>query len=315
MTLLTRALSVLALSLSPLLAVAPAGDPTPSPDPKLRQTVAATEASGTGRAELSRGHVDVGPRMTADGWEFLARDDTSTPPVWRRPADILIRVGDKAQLAMPDDKRYAFLGIPAGQKVWIIPQTENRDVVWLGWNSQDPKVTQTIDRGAKLVFHRYTGPGTFHVFLENGFDAPTPLWDGQGKDGQEIWVDVNTHVHANWVFSAPGVYLVETSIVAKAKDGSEKTSTGVMRFAVGDAVSAQDAYAASLPAASAGPASAEPAAAANASAAPGGTAAAQPASPLPWLLTGLGVLLVAAAVAVTALRSRRARAAAQAGDE
>lgn len=292
--------------LSALVAVpAAAADPTPSKDPKLAQTVSAEEANASGRVELAKGHVDVGPRITDKGWELLARDDTKNPPQWRNPAEMVIRVHDAALLEIPGDKQYAFLGIPAGAKAHVIPQTQNPDVVWLGWNTQDPKVTQTIERGAKLVFHRHQGPGTFHVFLQNGFDAPQPLWDGAGADGQEIWVDVNTHTHANWVFSAPGVHLVDMEVVAKGLDGAERRSRATLRFAVGDAVSLDDAFAASLPpAASASAASATPT---QAPATAAGTS-----SSTPWVVVGVlaALVVIGAGVAFVLARGRREKAAA-----
>lgn len=296
-----------------------AQDPTPPPkDPALQQTVSAQEATASGPVEIGKGHVDIGPRLTGGQWRFLARDDTAHPPVWRDPADVVLRVHDSALLEIPADKQYEFLKAKPGKKVYVVPQTQNQSVLWLGWNTQDPAVTKAVDRGVTLVLKRYQGPGTFHVFLQNGFDAPDPLWDGSAASGQELWVDVNTHTHANWVFSEPGVYLVEIEARAKGVDGSALSSTGVLHFAVGDAVNAQEARAATFPAETS-PGQNPSAAATTATAtstAPGTPATSQPArhdtGATPWVavVSALVLLALVVGVALALVRGRRARAAA-----
>lgn len=302
------------LALAPLAAPPALAETSPAPDPRLSQTVRSDEGSASGRIELGKGHVDLGPRLTDAGWKLLARDDTATPPTWRTPGDVLIRVHDTAKLAIPDDPQYAFLGLKGGAEAYVVPQTENRQVIWLGWNTQDPKVTQTVDRGAKLVFHRVQGPGSFHVFLQNGFDAPQPLWNGSGRDGQEIWVDVNTHTHANWVFGAPGTYLVDMSVRAEGRDGTTYDDRATLRFAVGDAVAADEAFAATF---------SEPAPSAAASAPTDSPAASPTPTPseqapqqaglAPWAWASLGAVVVAVggAAGFGVARSRAARRAAE----
>lgn len=248
---MTRSLRALvgALLCALLAALAPVAYAAPSKDPRLQQTVRADEQQALGRAELTRGHVDLGPRIApVDQWKVQVRDDTQNPPKWRNLDEVLVRVSDQALLELPADPQYAFLGIPGGSSIHVVPQTQNQAVIWLGWNTQDPKVTERIERGAKLVLHRVQGPGAFHVFLQNGFDPPQPLWAGGGPDGQEIWVDTNTHTHANWVFGKPGVYLVDFSIVATGRDGRVFEDRATLRFAVGDKVTAEEAWAAKLPA-------------------------------------------------------------------
>ena len=49
------------------------------------------------------------------------------------------------------------------------------------------------------------GPGSLIVYLQSGdFAEPEVLWDSAEPNPQPVWVDVNTHTHANWVFSKPG---------------------------------------------------------------------------------------------------------------
>jgi hypothetical protein len=209
-----RSLTRLALAVGACAALAlgapGAAAETPPPDPNLDQVVAGDETIGDTLAEASAGHIDVGPKMVDGTWRMMARDDTATPPTWRYPSDFVIRVTDRALLEVPDDPQFDFLKSAQGRPVHVIPQTENRESVWLGWNTQDPAVVPLLPRGAELVLREVEGPGEVFVFLSNGFDPPAELWNSTTLDegGQAIWIEGNTHVHANWVFTEPGAYLV-----------------------------------------------------------------------------------------------------------
>ncbi|NLU79253.1 hypothetical protein HCA58_12860 [Micromonospora sp. HNM0581] len=215
------------------------------PAPDLSQSIAADQPLATGRTTLDAGHVDIGPRFVGDRWTLLIHDGTQAQPVWRDPDDTLLRVADAALQTVPDDPAYAFLGIEAGQQAYVVPQVQHQDVVWLGWNTQDPRVMQTVDRGATLTLLGVQGPGTLTTYLQSGnFAPPQPLWRSVEPKAQPFWVEVNTHTHANWVFSAPGVYLVAVQVTADLINGEAVSETRTLRFAVGDATSDDDAFAA-----------------------------------------------------------------------
>ncbi|PJJ55682.1 choice-of-anchor M domain-containing protein [Compostimonas suwonensis] len=219
----------------------------------LEQTLAPDEATGTGQVELGHGHVDLGPRFVDGQWRLQAHDDSAEPPVWRSLDDVVLRVGDAALLTVPDDPAYAFLGLPAGAQVHVVPQTQDPDVVWVGWNTQDPAVMAAIDRGVTLGVTQVEGPGELVVYLQSGnLGEPQVLWDSTKAMPQDVWVDVDTHTHANWVFSAPGVYLVGVRVAAELASGESVASDATLRFAVGDAADAGEALAGGIPAA-AGP--------------------------------------------------------------
>ena len=96
------------------------------------------------------------------------------------------------------------MGAPAGSKVYVIPQTETKGVIWPGWNTQDPQLVSKLNRGVNLTLEQVSGPGTFSLYLENGnFSAPQVLWSSTKSEPQKLWVEKNTHTHANWVFTAP----------------------------------------------------------------------------------------------------------------
>lgn len=226
-----------------------AAAPEPEEDPDLDQRIDPDQDVVTGVAELTEGHIDVGPRFVDDEWQLMVHDDLSyddeaADSVWRFADETVFRIGDNALLAVPDDDAYEFLGVDGGREVHVIPQTQDPDVVWLGWNTQDPEVMDTIDRGVTLSLVGTEGPGHLVVYLQSGaFEEPDILWDSRIDDTQPAWIPVNTHTHANWVFTEPGVHLVHLEVAAELIDGTTVTDTRSLRFAVGDEVDVDDALA------------------------------------------------------------------------
>lgn len=234
------------LALLPLPALAEHG----GEDPALEQRVSADEVIASGPASVDIGHLDIGPHAdpTTGEWALLARDDSGDSPVWRRPEDLVIRLHDDALIPAPTEGAFAALGASEGEKWYVIPQIQDPDVVWLGWNTQDPGVVAALDRGATMKVGPMSGPGRSILFLQDGtFGEPLVLADSEVGAAQDVWVDANTHVHANWVFTQPGVHLAPVTFVAETRDGTTRTASAVLRFAVGDAVSDEEVRGAALP--------------------------------------------------------------------
>lgn len=215
----------------------------PTEDPSLDQSVSGAEVTVEENAVVDAGHVDLGPRLIDGEWRMQARDDRTVPPVWRFLDTTVVHVMDAGIIPAPESPDYSFLGTEAGAPVYVIPQTQNQEVVWLGWNTQDPEITQRIDRGATLTLDGVTGPGNLFLFLQEGVTGPPNLlWDSTAAGPQDLWMEVNTHTHANWVFTEPGVYLVEVTMRATFTDGAEVSDSGTLRFAVGSQTDPQSAF-------------------------------------------------------------------------
>ncbi|MFM9755279.1 choice-of-anchor M domain-containing protein, partial [Streptomyces turgidiscabies] len=86
-------------------------------------------------------HVDLGPKVVGGAWKLRIRDDSTSPPVWRALDDVVLTVPDAARLTAPSGPEYPFLSGSAGRQVYVVPQTQNPNVIWLGWNTQDPAAT------------------------------------------------------------------------------------------------------------------------------------------------------------------------------
>lgn len=220
-----------------LLCLALAATPTvPPPADGLNQTLDPRQTQASGRAVLQTGHVDIGPRYRDGRWTIQIHDDHAVPAVWREPSETVLRVGDAARQPVPADQAYAFLGEKPGTAVHVVPQTEKPGVVWIGWNTQDPGVLKAIDRGVTMTLRGVQGPGKVTVFLQSGnLGAPQVLWGSDRPYPQPIWVETNTHTHANWVFGEPGTYLMAVDISADLVDGSTASASTALRLSVGDA--------------------------------------------------------------------------------
>ena len=217
----------------------PATSATPSADPALEQNVAANEPTSQTPAVIEAGHVDLGPRLIGGKITVSLRDDSAASPVWRDPNKTVLRVRDGALIQVPQGEDYKFLA--DSKRVYVLPQTQKTQLVWLGWNTQDPAVTKLIQGGVNMRIEQVKGPGRSWLILQEGtFGKPKVLADSAAS-AQDIWVDTNTHVHANWIFSKPGIYLVKVSFKATGVDGKTYQATTTLRFAVGDATSTTNA--------------------------------------------------------------------------
>ena len=301
---------------------APSSVADPSPDPDLAQSVSAHEEWTGEASEISVGHVDLGPRLIDGQWRAGLRHDAETGAVWRDPNQTVLRVSDAAVMTAPDSADYPFLADVAGKPVYVVPQTQNPGVVWLGWNTQDPAVTATIDRGLTMRVGPVSGPGRAWLFLQSGtFGKPLLLADSGAAPG-DVWIDSGTHVHANWAFSAPGTYTATVTFLGTTTAGEAVSASTTLRFAVGDAASASEALAMAAPAAA--DSASTGSSASSSGAAPAASGAADPASSSSSSASGaasgglpdwafLAIIAVAAASllvigALVVARSRRSRA-------
>lgn len=224
---------------SPSAATNPGTSATPSADPALEQNVAANEPTSQTPAVIEAGHVDLGPRLIGGKLTVSLRDDSAASPVWRDPNKTVLRVREGALIQVPQGEDYKFLA--DSKRVYVLPQTQKTQLVWLGWNTQDPAVTKLIQGGVNMRIEQVKGPGRSWLILQEGtFGKPKVLADSAAS-AQDIWVDTNTHVHANWIFSKPGIYLVKVSFKATGVDGKTYQATTTLRFAVGDATSTTNA--------------------------------------------------------------------------
>jgi putative ABC transporter-associated repeat protein len=285
--------------------------PAAQADDDLTQTIDPDQAQGEGQTVLDDGHIDIGPTLGTGEFILEAHDDTGETSVWRRLSDVVVKVNDGGMMTMPDDDTYSFIGAEPGSSIWMIPQTQQTGVAWLGWNTQEPQLMQTVSGGVTFSLLGVEGPGETTVYLQSGnFGTPEVVWSSQNAFPQDSWIEVNTHTHANWAFTAKGLYLMRFRISATTLAGDEISTEDTLRIAVGSDADTDAAFAAQWGGEpqtdAASGAQSEPSGDAPASdqgAPPSGAAADDSGSPSarPIVLAGAGVVAAALLIAAIAL--------------
>jgi putative ABC transporter-associated repeat protein len=189
--------------------------------------------TATGRVVVADGHVDMGPRFVDGRWTIQIRDDRADPVVWRALDDVVLHAPGRTRVTVPADPAYAFLGKP-GSQVYVLPQVQRAGIVWPGWNTQDTEVATNVVREVTWTLDAVRGPGPFTLFLNSDFGKPAPVFDSRKPFPQQTGIDVNTHVHGNWTFGAPGSYLLGVTMSARLTDGRTVTDRGWLRLHAGD---------------------------------------------------------------------------------
>lgn len=188
---------------------------------------------------IDSGHVDIGPRFVDGTWTAQLRDDRESESVWRELGDTVLHVPDAALAPIPEGD-FGFLG-QAGDEVHMLPQTQIADVVWPGWNTQDPSVIEGVPGAIDWNLTEVDGPGQFTLFLTGTFGGADILFDSAEDLPQTVSIPRNTHAHGNWTFSEPGVYQLTVEFAGTTGDGEDLADTGVIQLAVGDQTDPSDA--------------------------------------------------------------------------
>lgn len=191
-------------------------------------------ATNTGSDRATSGHFDFGAVLNGGALSAQVKDDRTSPAVWKQPGALTFILGDSAKTKLPAGMDHI---APAGSEVYLIGATQQANVPWVGWNTQNPALVDQAAGPVTLTLTDLQGPGRLSVFLSGNFGgAGTPVFNGVGDS---FSVPLNTHQHGNWVFTAPGIYTATLTWSATLKDGSTQTATGTLRFEVGDISAAQ----------------------------------------------------------------------------
>lgn len=187
---------------------------------------------------LDDGHVDgAWIKFVNNAVEVWVGDHTGGGTIERNPADVILRAKPESQKSVPNPARPACLGTP-GNPVWILPQVEDPNLLWLGWSAQS--ITSGVVDGnqvtlkVKSVTPPTAGAG-FCVYTRSPLGVATVLFynlDGL-PDSVTIPTGPSGHRHVNWAFTASGTWTVKfevtTTVGGVLKSSGEKTYT----FSVG----------------------------------------------------------------------------------
>ncbi|MBV7363012.1 TIGR03773 family transporter-associated surface protein [Actinomycetaceae bacterium TAE3-ERU4] len=166
------------------------------------------------------------------GLRSVIRDDRSTPAVMRDPRSVPFLLGPAAKTKATADLG----GIKAGSEVWMIGATQVSGIPWLGANTMNASLLNNTRGPVTWSLTSFSGPGNMEVFTSGNFGKVVGnKWfsASPGNPRGNLVLDRNTHVHPNWVFSAPGTYRVGITQSVKSTSGATLRTTSTLVFHVG----------------------------------------------------------------------------------
>jgi surface-anchored protein len=178
---------------------------------------------------LSDGEVDLGVAFEEGSWDLHLHDegnDVEYEPgeavIDVKPSSLVTRTGPFANEA------FDFLGVANGNVFYVLPQSENTDLVYLGFGAEELAEGIFVGDAIRLRLASVSGPGHFSIWLD-GATSTTPSLVMASSDGiranDEYVVNAGSHAHINFGFTQAGTYkvaFVATGVLAS--DGSTTTS-------------------------------------------------------------------------------------------
>ena len=197
----------------------PTPDPSPAPGHGGGEVPAPASSLLSDPVEIARGHLDV--RLTQAAGEngttygLAVKDDSLTAArtsVLRTLGSTTLAVAPNARFVRPaslSDASYDVLG-PVGAATYVLPETQNSDIVWPGLSTEGIDYA-ALPEGADLTLHLAQAPAGARVaFFQGGtFGAGAKVHFDSTKGDGVVHTTEATHMHGNWVFSAPGTYRIE----------------------------------------------------------------------------------------------------------
>lgn len=219
-------------------------------------------ASALGAIVLETEHIDLSINFSSalvggatNPWLLTTRDEDARREYagqragFADPERSTLLVKAVAEVEIPDDDRYLFLGEP-GASSWILPQSQDTELLYAGVSTEN-KTSQTgwqgvgvssqfLVRGVPsgyfsgnkvtLTLASFSGPGNFHLYSTDAFGNPVVAFDTtdglSSLDFREF--TPSNHVHFNWAFSTPGDYYI--GLQASGAAGSSFFESDVTMF-------------------------------------------------------------------------------------
>lgn len=187
-------------------------------------------------------HVDITPVYTDGEWSWTIVSDAEvkeTNVVFLPARDLEASEGELFQ--RPPGVQWDFLGMGAGEPVWILPQSDS-GYTWPGienaqsgtfasYVESDPRAGSLAQPWVQIGLVGVEGPGAFSLFQIQGGSPVVWMTSADGISAQDVFLLASPgHDHMNWAFSEKGVYRV--SLKASAFLGPGATNP----TAPGDAV-------------------------------------------------------------------------------
>ncbi|WP_411702881.1 choice-of-anchor M domain-containing protein [Corynebacterium sp. LaCa142] len=204
---------------------------TPSKEPSPETTEPAPSAEPSKKREITKGHIDFGPKVVDNKLGFYVNEDDQH----NVPEDVALRIHDARRVTVADSlaKTLSFTGmVKTGSTIYHLPLQQDHDAVWPGWDTI--KVGQDY-RDAAIEVRPKSAPTDGKWWAGHTASLNTPartLADSNGTHTIKGVEDGPFHVHAHWIFTEPGRYEMDMRTVNN--DGDKLTDWHTVTFLVGD---------------------------------------------------------------------------------
>jgi surface-anchored protein len=220
----------------------------PATSVSLGAIVGINGSDGSNYEVVTDEHVDLQVAYSSQGWDGFIRADSRDIP---RTNGLLFDgpIGTTS-FVRPSGSQWDFLGVSAGQPIYIMPQGQFDGRLYLGFGSDDGSIplgafasyyeadSRVRNSGAwnkiALVGVRFTPdpmdtathPASFSLWQTGGaLGGPASglsVWmaNSDGISGTDAtWLKVGGHSHYNWGFSRRGFYEVDLRFSGYLNDG------------------------------------------------------------------------------------------------
>jgi surface-anchored protein len=114
--------------------------------------------------------------------------------------------------------------------VWVLPQTQNPNLLWAGWNSSDVPGGVFQSNTMQLSLIGVTG-GEVAIY-STGVAGHTVLFDNGNGLPDTRSLATGAHTHANWAFSNAGTYTVTFRVSGTLTTGATVSDEATYTFTV-----------------------------------------------------------------------------------
>jgi surface-anchored protein len=146
------------------------------------------------------------------------------------PSALYTRVSDSRKSLAPTSPAYKFLGATAGSYIWTLSQNNISGTPYLGFGTEELD-DEVFPNGVTYTVISANGPGQFSMWMNDEFGSPIEYWatsngivDSQGHYTENYTQAAIAHSHANWGFTAEGVYEIRMRVSGTTNEGTAVSS-------------------------------------------------------------------------------------------
>lgn len=196
---------------------------------------------------FTQGHFEA-PSVGYSGGVFTMEIHDHDNDLHFNPATSLLVAVPESIVNRPAGSQWDFLGVSAGQPLWVLPATELPGMLYLGaaaeevpantvtpWSPGDSRIPGGNFPWVRLNVVDVRGPGRFSAYTTDSFGNPV-VWVSRSSGGNHVpgglpsslFLLEGGHAHFNWAFSAEGDYEVDWRVVSVV--GGQPVTSDVETF-------------------------------------------------------------------------------------